>query len=66
MKRCKICNELGFKKENGERYAEVHHIQELAKSGFDIPSNIICICPRCHRILHYGSSEEIEKLNMQL
>lgn len=60
--RCEICGILGFEKRNGERYAEVHHKEELAKTGLDMPSNIICVCPVCHRIIHYGSDSEINKL----
>ena len=63
---CQLCNELGFEKEDGTRYAEVHHIEELGKSGPDIPSNMICVCPKCHRIIHYGSQTEKNKLNFQL
>lgn len=59
---CAICGILGFEKRNGERYAEVHHKEELAKTGLDLPSNIICVCPLCHRIIHYGSDNEIDKL----
>jgi hypothetical protein len=28
-----------------------HHIWEFAKNGPDIASNILCLCPSCHRVL---------------
>ncbi|MCH7667332.1 MAG: HNH endonuclease [Acidobacteria bacterium] len=35
-------------------YAEVHHHEELAQGGLDVPSNMLCVCPSCHREVHYG------------
>jgi len=63
--RCEICGKLGFEKDNGERYAEVHHIDELAMGGADLPSNLICVCPTCHRKLHHGSEEVRNALTMK-
>lgn len=63
--RCEICGRLGFKKENGERYAEVHHIDELAKGGADLPSNLICVCPICHKKFHHGSEEVRKTLKLK-
>jgi 5-methylcytosine-specific restriction enzyme A len=57
--RCTICGTIGFEKRDGSRYAEVHHIEELGNSGLDVPSNIICVCPTCHRVIHYGSEGEL-------
>ena len=52
---CEICGEKGFEKRDGSIYAEVHHKLELASSRLDTPENTICVCPLCHRIIHYGS-----------
>ena len=43
----------------GEQYMEGHHIiafklQEAFKVSLDVYANIICLCPICHRLLHYG------------
>jgi 5-methylcytosine-specific restriction enzyme A len=54
---CQICGYPGFEKRNGELFAEAHHIEELSVSGRDVLSNLMCVCPTCHRILHYGSEE---------
>ena len=59
--RCQVCGSFGFEKAAGGLYARVHHKEELAKSGLDVPSNIICMCPTCHRVIHYGSDEELER-----
>jgi 5-methylcytosine-specific restriction protein A len=36
-------------------YSEVHHIQPLGEphNGPDIPGNMICVCPNCHKKLDY-------------
>lgn len=60
---CQICGELGFLKENGERYIEAHHIDELATNRIDNPHRMISLCPTCHRVVHYGKKEELQKRN---
>lgn len=56
---------------NGKhQYMEGHHIvpmslQDYYEISLDVPSNIISVCPNCHRALHYGdSSIKIEYLNL--
>lgn len=44
---------------NKKPYMEGHHIihmrlQEKFSSSLDVYANIICLCPICHRLLHYG------------
>jgi 5-methylcytosine-specific restriction protein A len=58
--KCEVCGCSGFEKVNGELYAEAHHKDGLCKSGRDIPSNMICVCPTCHAIIHYGNEKEFE------
>lgn len=58
---CEICGTLGFMKPDGSRYAEAHHVGELAKTKIDNPNVMICVCPTCHRIIHYGTQEELDK-----
>lgn len=43
----------------GEQYMEGHHIIAFKSQGtfnvsLDVYANIICLCPICHRLLHYG------------
>jgi 5-methylcytosine-specific restriction enzyme A len=58
---CEICGSKPFMQKNGKPYAEAHHVEELAQSRIDHPDNMICVCPLCHKIIHYGSEEELEK-----
>ena len=55
--RCQICGVEGFEQPSGELFAEAHHIEELAAGGRDVPKNILCVCPTCHRRIHYGNRD---------
>lgn len=55
---CEYCGELGFRKANGDRYVEAHHIIALAESGPDTMSNVIALCANHHREAHYGENAE--------
>jgi len=51
-----------FKKDNGIIFMEGHHLIPMkAQKDFDInidrTENIICLCPNCHRQIHYGNRE---------
>lgn len=57
-----------------KNYIEAHHIipisnQPLYNYGIDVLPNIACLCPVCHKQVHYGITEErnevIEKLYTQ-
>lgn len=46
-----------------KRYMEGHHaIPMKNQSGFsvslDVYANIVCLCPICHRLLHYGLKDD--------
>ena len=36
---------------NGQKYREFN---ALGQKGFDVPSNLICVCANCHRKIHFG------------
>ncbi len=62
---CEINNEHEtFIPENStKQYMEAHHIiplkmQDKFKCGLDVYANVICLCPICHRFLHYGKKKE--------
>jgi len=57
--RCQICGMTGFAKKGGDLYAEAHHKEQLSELAPDAPSNMICVCPTCHRVLHYGSARSL-------
>lgn len=45
-----------------QNYVEAHHLipiayQGLFSYGVDIIENIVCLCPVCHRLIHYGEEE---------
>lgn len=44
---------------NGRPFMEAHHLvpmmyQGLYESPLDVPENIVCLCPNCHRAIHYS------------
>lgn len=52
---CQICK-LKLEIAPNVFYSEVHHIRPLGTphNGPDIESNMICVCPNCHKKLDYG------------
>lgn len=56
-------NHQTFSTEDGKKYAEAHHLIPMKASkdffpkNLDRASNLICLCPNCHAILHHGSKE---------
>ncbi|GMC10253.1 hypothetical protein K5E_23920 [Enterococcus thailandicus] len=48
---------------NNKNYVEIHHIIPISaqiyyKYKLDCIANIACLCPNCHRQLHYGTWKE--------
>lgn len=44
-------------------YMEAHHLiplgsQDKFKYSLDVDANIVCLCPTCHRMLHYGDNTQ--------
>jgi 5-methylcytosine-specific restriction protein A len=53
--KCESCNSKApFVAENSEPFLEVHHLRRLADGGSDTISNVVALCPNCHREMHYG------------
>lgn len=51
----------------GHQYMESHHaipikLQVRFPVSLDVYANIVCLCPVCHRLLHYGVNEDKEGL----
>jgi len=51
-----------FVTKNGKDYMEKHHLIPVSyfenfENSLDDINNIICLCPICHRLLHYGDSK---------
>ena len=61
---CELCGKRQtFEKASGGQYFEAHHLIPIASQGLfgvglDVLANTICLCPECHRFLHYGRSNE--------
>lgn len=54
-------------KSTGHPYMEGHHAlpmkyQDKFSRSLDVYANIICLCPVCHRLLHYGVDTEKENV----
>ena len=50
-------------KSTGRPYMEGHHLipiryQPEFKTSIDIYANVVCLCPICHRLLHFGADQE--------
>lgn len=59
---CEFCGELGFKRADGSRYLESHHIIALSDDGQDRLTNVIALCSGHHREAHFGEkSAEMER-----
>lgn len=54
-------------KSTGHPYMEGHHAlpmkyQNKFEHSLDVYANVICLCPICHRLLHYGVKDEKENV----
>ncbi len=50
-------------KSNNEPYMEGHHAIPMKEQGvfensLDVYANVVCLCPICHRLMHYGIDSE--------
>lgn len=61
---CEACGtDKTFLKENGRQYFEGHHLVPLSRQAsfnvsLDVPANVVCLCPTCHRFLHFGATQD--------
>lgn len=56
---CQLCNTtLNFSDRTGRPYLEAHHIIPLVDDGLDELSNMVALCPNCHRKMHVDPQEE--------
>lgn len=61
---------ITFKGKNGLNYFEVHHLiqqhiskkdESLTEAVYD-EKNLIFLCPTCHKRIHYGRKEDVQKM----
>lgn len=64
-------NHPTFRKRNGDRYMEVHHLiplewQSEFSNKLDTRANLVPLCPLCHKRIHYGCAEEVTPILTRL
>jgi len=52
---------------SGKPYMEPHHLIPISNQGLyehdiDITSNLICLCPLCHKQIHHGRKPDVKKM----
>ena len=57
------CKHPLFKRRSGRTYLEAHHLIPISVCkeflvNIDVPENIVCLCPSCHREIHHGVEAE--------
>ncbi len=66
---CELCAKSApFIGNDGQPYLEIHHIKSLKEGGYNSISNIVALCPNCHRELHNGvdSKKRLEDLKKRI
>jgi HNH endonuclease len=59
---CECCGEEGFLTQSGQRYLETHHLVGVSERGPDKASNIVAVCPTCHKKAHFAADRiEVER-----
>ena len=67
---CSLCNKnVTFKTNAGKMYFEAHHLipcnfnmQQQFERKLDTPANLYCLCPECHRKIHFINDTEVDSL----
>lgn len=54
--------DLFIRQDGKNNYTEGHHLiplsfQPLFEYSLDVEANVVSLCPRCHRLLHYGQDK---------
>ena len=62
----KCSRKLFVSRSTGKPYLEAHHLIPMAaQSGTKVPldtiNNIYCLCPHCHREIHYGQTDVVQR-----
>ncbi|QZY01207.1 HNH endonuclease signature motif containing protein [Halobaculum rubrum] len=56
---CEACgNDAAFEAIDGTPHLELHHVDELTRSGPLTPARVVALCPTCHARIHYGADGE--------
>ena len=54
-------------KKSGNPYMQAHHLIPMSKQGvfefdIDVPENILCLCPTCHRKMHHAQDTDKKEI----
>lgn len=54
-------------KKSSKQYMEAHHLVPMSKQGslefdIDVPENILCLCPTCHRKFHLAQDSDKKEI----
>lgn len=70
--KCAVCGwqipswRLGYKKAVRQGGCEMHHIIPVSEGGTDDCSNLVLLCPNCHKMAHVGLITTDELLELTL
>lgn len=48
----RVCERCEAEEVSGQPRFHLHHILPRSKGGLDIPSNLMVVCPPCHKTQH--------------
>lgn len=62
--KCDLCGKAApFNRSDGTPYLEAHHVKWLSRGGADDLTNVVALCPNCHRRMHeLDAEEDVKKL----
>lgn len=56
---CEACQQKApFLTHNEIPFLEIHHVKQLSDGGSDTITNVVALCPNCHRKIHYGQGND--------
>ncbi|MEZ4658968.1 MAG: HNH endonuclease signature motif containing protein [Caldilineaceae bacterium] len=54
---CELCGGYApFLDRKGLPFLEIHHVKPLSEGGSDLLSNVVALCPNCHRAVHLAAN----------
>ncbi len=60
--KCELCRRPApFLLPSGTPYLEVHHVVPSTSGGEDSMSNLVALCPNCHRKMHFSPTDSDTK-----
>lgn len=64
---CELCGEPApFINPDGTPYLESHFVDWLSEGGFAVPTNLIMLCPNCHKKVHVLKDKETKEKMLEI